>query len=164
LTRNRTAAGSEIAGAVFWAARAGGGRRVGQEGAVRCSGAGGARNWREGVAEVANGGGQRSSGEVVERRRKKNRNAGACEGIEEGRSSLGVFQSQKRHVGAFQSQKEARGRAASSCWWLTARVAAWAGNGATRPCEEEPAGLGEWRAGELGARWRRKSSEGAAGG
>jgi hypothetical protein len=42
--------------------------------------------------EAADGGGQRSSGEVVERRRKKNRNAGAREGIEEGRSSLGVFQ------------------------------------------------------------------------
>jgi hypothetical protein len=41
-TRNRTTAGSEIAGAAFWATRAGGGRRVGQEGAVRCGGADGA--------------------------------------------------------------------------------------------------------------------------
>jgi hypothetical protein len=41
---------------------------------------------------------------------------------------------------------------------------AQAGSGATRPREEEPAGLGERRAGELGARWRRKSGEGAAGG
>jgi hypothetical protein len=79
--------------------RAGGGRRAGKEGAVRCGGAGGARNWREGAAEAADSGGQRSSGEVVERRRKKDRNAGVHEGIEEGRSSLG----------AFQSQKEARG-------------------------------------------------------
>jgi hypothetical protein len=121
---------------------------------VRCGGAGEARNWREGAAEAANGGGQRSSSEVVERRRKKNRNTGAREGIEEGRSSLG----------AFQSQKEARGRAASSYWQLTARVAAWACSGTTCPREEEPAGLGERRAGELGARWRRKSGEGAAGG
>jgi hypothetical protein len=105
-SRNRTAAGSEIAGVAFWAARTGGGRRAGQEGVVRCGCASGARNWRGGAAEAANGGGQRSSGEVVERRRKKNRNAGAREGIEEGRSSLG----------AFQSQNEARGRAASSCW------------------------------------------------
>jgi hypothetical protein len=29
--------------------------------------------------------------------------------------------------------------------------------------EEEPAGSVKWRAGELGARWRRKSGEGAAG-
>jgi hypothetical protein len=42
-TRNRTAAESEITGAAFWAARAEGGRRAGQEGAVRCGGAGGAR-------------------------------------------------------------------------------------------------------------------------
>jgi hypothetical protein len=70
-TRNRTAAKSEIAGAAFWAARAGGGRRAGQEGAVRCGGAGGARNWRGGVVKVADGGGQRSSGKVVERRRKR---------------------------------------------------------------------------------------------
>jgi hypothetical protein len=56
------------------------------------------------------------------------------------------------------------GRAASSCWQSTARVVARAGNGATFPCEEEPAGLGERRAGELGAMWRRKSGEGAAGG
>jgi hypothetical protein len=120
---------------------------------VRCGGAGGARNWRGGAAEAADGGGQRSSGKVVERRRKKNRNAGAREGIE-GRSLLGTFQ----------SQKEARARAASSCWQSTARVAARAGSGATCPCEEEPAGLGERRAGELGARWRRKSGEGAASG
>jgi hypothetical protein len=51
-TRNRTAEGSEIAGAAFWAARVGGGRRAGQEGAVRCGGAGGARNWRGGAAEA----------------------------------------------------------------------------------------------------------------
>jgi hypothetical protein len=57
---------------------------MGQEGAVRCGGAGGAQNWRGGAAEVADGGGQRSSGELVERRRKKNRNAGVREGIEEG--------------------------------------------------------------------------------
>jgi hypothetical protein len=30
--------------------------------------------------------------------------------------------------------------------------------------EEEPAGSIKWRAGELGAKWRRKSGEGAAGG
>jgi hypothetical protein len=107
---------------------------------VRCSGAGGARNWRGGAAEAADGGGQRSSGEVVERRRKKNKNAGAREGIEEGRSSLD----------AFQSQKKARGRAASSCWRSMACVVARAGSGATRPREEEPVGLGERRAGELG--------------
>jgi hypothetical protein len=41
-TRNRTAERCEIAGAAFWATRAGGGRRAGQEGAVRCGGAGGA--------------------------------------------------------------------------------------------------------------------------
>jgi hypothetical protein len=41
-TRNRTAVGSKIAGAAFWAARGGGGRRMGQEGAVRCGGASGA--------------------------------------------------------------------------------------------------------------------------
>jgi hypothetical protein len=35
---------------------------------------------------------------------------------------------------------------------------------ATCPREEELAGLGERRAGELGARWRRKSGEGATGG
>jgi hypothetical protein len=44
------------------------------------------------------------------------------------------------------------------------RVAARAGSGATCPCEEEPAGLGERQAGELGARWCRKSGEGAVGG
>jgi hypothetical protein len=44
---------------------------VGQEGAVRCGGAGGARNRRGGAAETADGGGQRSSGEVVERRREQ---------------------------------------------------------------------------------------------
>jgi hypothetical protein len=43
-------------------------------------------------------------------------------------------------------------------------VAARAGRGATCPREEEPAGLGERRAGELGAMWRRKSGEGAASG
>jgi hypothetical protein len=43
-------------------------------------------------------------------------------------------------------------------------VVARAGSGATRLREEEPAGLGERRAGELGARWRRTSGEGAAGG
>jgi hypothetical protein len=43
--------------------------------------------------EAADSGGQRSSGEVVEQRRRKNRNASAREGIEEGRSSLGAFQS-----------------------------------------------------------------------
>jgi hypothetical protein len=127
---------------------------VGKEGAVRCGGAGGARNWRGGAAQAVDGGGQRSSGEVVERRRKKNRNAGAREGIEEGRSSLGTFQ----------SQKGARRRAASGCWRSMARVAARAGSGMTRPREEEPAGLGEWRAGELEARWRRKSGEGVVGG
>jgi hypothetical protein len=37
------------------------------------------------------------------------------------------------------------------------------GSSATCPREEEPAGLGERRACELGARWRRKSGEGAAG-
>jgi hypothetical protein len=41
------------------------------------------------VAKTADGGGQRSSGEVVER--EKNKNAGACEGIEERRSLLGAF-------------------------------------------------------------------------
>jgi hypothetical protein len=41
-----------------------------------------------------------------------------------------------------------------------ARVAAWTVSGATRPCKEEPAGSVERRAGELGARWRRKSGEG----
>jgi hypothetical protein len=41
-TRNRTAAGSAIASAVFWDARVGRGRIAGQEGAVRCSSAGGA--------------------------------------------------------------------------------------------------------------------------
>jgi hypothetical protein len=41
-TINRKTAGSEIAGAAFWAARAGGGRRAGQEGAMRCGGASGA--------------------------------------------------------------------------------------------------------------------------
>jgi hypothetical protein len=47
---------------------------------------------------------------------------------------------------------------------VEARVAAQAGSGATRPREEEPAGLGEQLEGELGARWRRKSGEGAAAG
>jgi hypothetical protein len=35
------------------------------------------------------------------------------------------------------------------------------GGGATRPREEEPAGLFKRRASELGARWCRKSGEGA---
>jgi hypothetical protein len=48
--------------------------------------------------------------------------------------------------------------------WSTARVAARAGGGVTRPCEEEPAGSVKRRAGELGARWRRKGGKGAAGG
>jgi hypothetical protein len=39
-----------------------------------------------------------------------------------------------------------------------------AGSGATRLREEEPAGSVKRRAGELGARWRRKSGEEAAGG
>jgi hypothetical protein len=113
---------------------------VAQEEVVRCGGAGGARNWRGGAAEVADGGGQWSSGNVVERRRKKNRNAGAREGIEEGRSSLD----------AFQRQKEVRRRVERSCWRSTACVAVRAGSGATCPHEEELAGLGERRAGELG--------------
>jgi hypothetical protein len=44
-----------------------------------------------------------------------------------------------------------------------ARVVARAGSGATRLREEEPAGSVKWRAGELGAWWRRKSGEGEAG-
>jgi hypothetical protein len=55
--RIRTVAESEIAGAAFWAARAGGGRRADQEGAMRCGGAGGAQNWRGGAAETTDGGG-----------------------------------------------------------------------------------------------------------
>jgi hypothetical protein len=43
-------------------------------------------------------------------------------------------------------------------------VAALAGGGATRPREEEPAGLFKRRASKLGARWRRMSGEEAAGG
>jgi hypothetical protein len=43
-------------------------------------------------------------------------------------------------------------------------VAALAGGGVTRPREEKPAKSVKWRAGELAARWRRKSGEGAAGG
>jgi hypothetical protein len=39
-----------------------------------------------------------------------------------------------------------------------------AGSGATRPREEEPVGSVKRRAGELGARWRRNSGEGADGG
>jgi hypothetical protein len=39
-----------------------------------------------------------------------------------------------------------------------------AGSGTTRLREEEPAGSVEQRAGELEARWHRKSGEGAAGG
>jgi hypothetical protein len=39
------------------------------------------------------------------------------------------------------------------------RVAAQAGSGATRLCEEEPAGSVKRRTGELGARWCRKSGE-----
>jgi hypothetical protein len=35
----------------------GGGRRAGQEGAVRCGGAGEAQNWRGRAAEAADGGG-----------------------------------------------------------------------------------------------------------
>jgi hypothetical protein len=42
-------------------------------------------------------------------------------------------------------------------------MAAYAGSGAMRLREEEPAGSVERWAGELGARWRRKSGEGAAG-
>jgi hypothetical protein len=59
--------------------------------------------------------------------------------------------------------KEACGRATSSYWWSTARVVAQAGSGATRLREEEPAGSVKRRTGELGARWHRKSGEGAAG-
>jgi hypothetical protein len=61
-------------------------------------------------------------------------------------------------------KRGARGQAASSCWWSTAHVVARAGSGATCPREEELAGLGERRASELRARWRRKSGKGAAGG
>jgi hypothetical protein len=43
-------------------------------------------------------------------------------------------------------------------------VAAQAGSVATRLREEEPAGSVKRWTGELGARWRRKSGEGAAGG
>jgi hypothetical protein len=43
-------------------------------------------------------------------------------------------------------------------------VAARAGSGATRVREEELAGSVKRRAGVLGARWRMKSGEGAAGG
>jgi hypothetical protein len=43
-------------------------------------------------------------------------------------------------------------------------VAAQAGSGATRLREEEPAGPVKRRAGDLGARWRKKSGERAAGG
>jgi hypothetical protein len=43
-------------------------------------------------------------------------------------------------------------------------VAAQAGSGATHLREEWPAGLVKRRAGKLGARWRRKSGEAAAGG
>jgi hypothetical protein len=43
-------------------------------------------------------------------------------------------------------------------------VPALAGGGATHPREEDPAGLFKQRVSELGARWRRKSGEGAAGG
>jgi hypothetical protein len=43
-------------------------------------------------------------------------------------------------------------------------MAARAGGSATRPREEELAGLFKRRASELGARWRSKSSEGVAGG
>jgi hypothetical protein len=48
----------------------------------------GEEEWRRWV--TADGGGQRSSGEVVERSREQE--SGACEGTEERRSSLGVFQ------------------------------------------------------------------------
>jgi hypothetical protein len=54
-TRISTTAESKITGAAFWAACAGGGRRAGQEGAVRCGGAGGVRNRRGGAAEMADG-------------------------------------------------------------------------------------------------------------
>jgi hypothetical protein len=50
----------------------------------------------------------------------------------------------------FPSWKEACGRVASSCWWSTARVAARAGSGATRLCEEVPTGSVKRWAGELG--------------
>jgi hypothetical protein len=43
------------------------------------------------------------------------------------------------------------------------RVEALAGGGAMRPHEEEPARLFKRWASERGARWRRKSGEGAAG-
>jgi hypothetical protein len=68
LTRNWTAAESEIRRrSVLGCACTEEGRRVDQEEAMRCGGAGGARTWRGGVAEAADGGGQWSSGEVVER-------------------------------------------------------------------------------------------------
>jgi hypothetical protein len=43
-------------------------------------------------------------------------------------------------------------------------VVAQASSGVTRLREEEPAGSVKRQAGELGARWRSKSGEGAAGG
>jgi hypothetical protein len=69
----------------------------------------------------------------------------------------------EKFIGHIPKPKRGAQAGTSSCWW-SARVAARAGSGATCPREVEPAGLGERRAGELGARWRRKSSEGAAGG
>jgi hypothetical protein len=151
-TGNRTAAGSEITGPVCWAARAGGGRRAGQEGSMRCGSAGGAQNWRGGAAEAADGGGQRSSGEVV--MRGKEQECGCARGNRR----------REKFTGRVPELKRGTRGVASSCWWSTARVTARAGSGAMRPCEEEPAWLGERWAGELGARWHRKSGERAAGG
>jgi hypothetical protein len=152
-TRNRTAAESEIRRrGVLGCVCAERGRRAGQEGAVKCGSAGGARNWRGGAAEMADGGGQRSSGEVVERG--KEQECRCAQGDRRKEKFIGRVLKLKRGARAGTKQ-------------LLAVDGARGGSGGrrpTRPREEELAGSVERRAGELGARWRRKNGKGAAGG
>jgi hypothetical protein len=92
--------------------------------------------------EAADGGGQRSSGEVVERKREQE--CGCARGNKRRMKFTGrVPKPKKRRVGRRQAAAGGRRRA----WWLGQRT-----------------GLGKQRAEELGARWCRKSGEGAAGG
>jgi hypothetical protein len=127
---------------------------VGQEGAMRCSGAGGAQNWRRGAVEVPDGDGQRSSGKVVERG--KERECGCARGNRRREKFTGRIPNLKRgtRVGSKQLLAVDSARDGS------------AGGGATRPCEEEPAGLGKRRAGELGPGGTGRAARGqlAAGG
>jgi hypothetical protein len=167
-TRNRTAAGSEIASAACWAARAGGGRRAGQEGAMRCGGAGGARNWRGGAAEAADGGGQRSSGEVVERG--KEQECGFARGNRRREKFTACIPKPKRGARAGGKQllavDSARGGSGGQRRDASARGASKVGRAAGgraggQLAQEEWRG-GSWRPGEtptMGGGWRCRETE-----